>query len=155
MRAGTENVLGAIGFSHALSAAISERESTSHLRIEQRDFLIQSLQKLITGAVLNGHPTNRLPNNVHISIPYVEGESILLMLDALGICVSTGSACSAHNLAPSHVLREIGQSPEYMHGSIRCTLGYGTTYDDVRLFLKSIDSVVKKLTQLSPLPLHI
>ncbi len=106
-RAGTENVALIVGFCEALIAANSLKEIESHRLIELRDYCIGELVKKIEGVTVNGHRTLRLPNNIHISIPFIEGESILLMLDRLGIEASTGSACSAYDLKPSHVLLAI------------------------------------------------
>jgi cysteine desulfurase len=120
-----------------------------------RDTTIREIQKTIPGAILNGHLTRRLPNNIHFSFPYIEGESIVLLLDTYGICAATGSACSAQNLAPSHVLRALGQGDECIHGSLRLTLGRSTTHEDIMYTVEKLQAVVERLTSMSPLPLHL
>ena len=109
---------------------------------------------MIPDVVLNGHPTNRLPNNLHISVPQIEGESIVLMLDEMGIQVATGSACSAQDLEVSHVLRAINQDESLMHGSIRITLGKDTTRDDLDYFVSIFSDVVIRLKSMSSLTVH-
>jgi cysteine desulfurase len=116
-----------------------------------RDKLIKEIQNKISEVYLNGHPTLRLPNNVNFSIKYIEGESILLNLDMLGIAASTGSACTSTSLEPSHVLLAIGLSHEIAHGSLRLTLGRWTEEDDVDYLLQNLPPVVEKLRQMSPL----
>jgi cysteine desulfurase len=116
-----------------------------------RDKLIRGLVGKIDSVHLNGHPTRRLPNNVNISIDFVEGESILLNLDLEGICASTGSACSSASLEPSHVLLALGLSPEQAHGSLRFTLGRDNTQADVERVLEVLPGIVAKLRAMSPL----
>ncbi|MBM3309015.1 MAG: aminotransferase class V-fold PLP-dependent enzyme, partial [Candidatus Altiarchaeales archaeon] len=99
---------------------------------------------------LNGHPTQRLPNNVNVSFKHIEGESILLMLDEKGIAASTGSACSSKSLAPSHVLTAIGLKPEESHGSLRMTLGKQNTMEDIDYALEVLPEAVNKLRKISP-----
>lgn len=154
-RAGTENVPGIVGFVHALGLGISSMRVEAKRLSSLRDAFIDIVTKEIPSAVLNGHKTDRLPNNIHLSLPYIEGESLVLMLDTYGICVSTGSACSSHDLAPSHVLRAIGQSYELMHGSIRITLGAATTKKDVTYTCNALKICADRLRDLSPLPLHL
>ncbi|MDD4255318.1 MAG: aminotransferase class V-fold PLP-dependent enzyme, partial [Methanofollis sp.] len=101
--------------------------------------------------ILNGHPTQRLPNNLNVSFRYIEGESVLLMLDAHGICASTGSACSSASLEPSHVLLAIGLPHETAHGSLRLTLGDLTTDEDVDHVLEVLPTIVERLRSMSPL----
>ena len=151
LRAGTESVPLIIGFAAALQKAERLRVAESARLTTLRDYLTRELLKKIPRAVLNGHPTNRLPNNVHISMPYVEGESMLLMLDKHSIEASTGSACSAYDLQPSHVLLAIGQTPELAHGSIRFSLGRHTTKEELDYVLSVFPGVVERLTQLSSL----
>jgi len=155
IRAGTENVPSIIGFSHALSLALNEAEVHARDLTVLRDTFIQSLKEKIPGCLLNGHESERLPNNVHVSIPDVEGESIILMLDTFGICASTGSACNADNLLPSHVLRAIGQNDTIIHGSVRFSLGKYTTKEDLMYTADALSKCVGKLRALSPLPLHL
>lgn len=154
-RAGTENLALIVGFATALEHAVKgERASVVHLTA-LRDHFIALVQEAIPEAILNGHPTDRLPNNVHLSIPRIEGESLLLLLDTYGICASTGSACSSHNLAPSHVLRAIGQSDEIIHGSIRFTLGESTTEGDLKFTAGALKACAEKLVAISPLPISV
>lgn len=116
-----------------------------------RDRLIRGVLGSIADTRLNGHPKQRLPNNANFSFRYVEGESILLLLDARGICASTGSACSSASLEPSHVLLATGLAPEEAHGSLRLTLGDANTEDDVDYVLSVLPEVIGRLRQISPL----
>ncbi len=154
-RAGTENVAGIVGFATALSLAEAERESTSTYLIELRDAFIREVKEKFPQAILNGHETERLPNNIHFSFPRIEGESLVLLLDMQGVCASTGSACNARDLAPSHVLRAIGQSHELIHGSLRLTLGRETTKEDLEKTLIALTISVERLESLSPIPKRI
>ncbi|MCF7815839.1 MAG: cysteine desulfurase [Candidatus Pacebacteria bacterium] len=154
-RAGTENLPALVGFAQALSLAIKEREGTSLSFTKLRDGFIKALQKEIPDVHINGHLTERLPNNIHISLPYIEGESLVLLLDTYGICASTGSACSSHSLSPSHVLRAIGQPNEIIHGSLRFSIGNKTTADDLTHTTHSLAVCADRLRKISPLPLHI
>ena len=149
LRSGTESVPLIVGLSYALEKVDTERESESSRLTLLRDYLIKEIYEKIPDAILNGHPRTRLPNNVHISIPHIEGESVVLMLDELGIQVSTGSACSSHDLEVSHVLTAIGQSPELMHGSIRFTLGKENTKEDVDYLLSALPDIVNRLRNIS------
>ena len=150
-RASTENVPGIVGFGKAAELAqqemIEEAERLTHLR----DKLITGLLERIDHSRLNGHPINRLANNVNISVDFVEGESMCLNLDLEGICVSTGSACSSQSLEPSHVLLAIGLSHEQAHGSLRFSLGKWTTEDEIGRVLEILPRVVAKLRAMSPL----
>ena len=150
-RAGTENVALIIGFSEALRIADESREFESKRLEKLRGYFIRELLKRIPTAILNGHAALRLPNNVHISIPNIEGESILLMLDKLGIEASTGSACSAYDLRPSHVLMAIGQTAEFAHGSIRFSLGRSTTKEDLDYVLEVFPPITQRLSAISAL----
>ncbi|TET15395.1 MAG: aminotransferase class V-fold PLP-dependent enzyme, partial [Dehalococcoidia bacterium] len=116
-----------------------------------RDQLIEGLRERIDGMQLNGHPGKRLPNNVDVSIQFVEGESMLLRLDMEGIAASTGSACSSSTLAPSHVLLALGLLPEQAHGSLRFTLGRETTKEEIGRVLEVLPPIVAKLRSMSPL----
>lgn len=154
-RAGTENIAGIIGFARALTLAVEEQARTAVRLTSLRDEFIHSIQREGLGAVLNGHETERLPGNVHFSFPAIEGEALVLLLDAYGICASTGSACNAQDLLPSHVLRAIGQNNDIIHGSIRFTLGKDTTKEDLTYTIETLKICVKKLQALSPIPLHL
>ncbi len=153
LRAGTESVPLIVGFGEALVNANGIRATESVRLTALRDYLIDELRKKIPNMVLNGHPAWRSPNNINISIPHIEGESILLMLDALGIEASTGSACSAKDLKPSHVLLAIGQLEELAHGSIRFSLGRDTTKEDLDYLLEVFPPIVERLTTISALTL--
>jgi len=154
LRSGTENLPVIVGFDFALSR-VEERRGKEFARLtEIRDYFIEGLRKNIPDLVLNGHPTSRLPNNIHISIPGIEGESMLLMLDELGIQVSTGSACSASDLQVSHVLVAIKQDVSLMHGSLRFSLGETTTTEDCDYVISSLFSIVQKLRTISPIKNH-
>ena len=151
LRAGTESVPLIVGFAAALQKAERLRAAESARLTALRDYFTRELLKKIPRAVLNGHSTNRLPNNVHVSMPYVEGEAMLLILDRHSVEASTGSACSAYDLQPSHVLLAIGQTPELAHGSIRFSLGRHTTKEELDYVLSVFPGVVERLTQLSSL----
>lgn len=151
LRAGTENVALIVGFAEALRIAEASREIESKRLVKLRDYFIRELLSKIPNAILNGHSTLRLPNNVHISIPSIEGESILLMLDKSRIEASTGSACSAYDLRPSHVLMAIGQTAEFAHGSIRFSLGRTTTKENLDYVLSVFPLIVDKLSAISAL----
>jgi len=150
-RAGTENVPAIMGFGKAIElagrAVDKEAERLSYLR----DKLIKSLVERIDHIRLNGHPRKRLPNNVNVSVDFVEGESMLLNLDLEGICASTGSACSSASLEPSHVLLALGLPPEQAHGSLRFTLGRENTEEDIERVLEVLPRIVAKLRAMSPL----
>ncbi|HID12042.1 MAG TPA: cysteine desulfurase NifS [Candidatus Latescibacteria bacterium] len=150
-RAGTENVSGIVGFGKAAEIAKRECETETRRLSELRDRLIEGLLERIDHINLNGHPTSRLPNNVHVSIEFVEGESMLLNLDLEGIAASTGSACSSGSLEPSHVLLAMGLSHELAHGSLRFTMGRWTTEEDIDRVLEVLPEVVAKLRAMSPL----
>ncbi len=155
MRAGTENLAGIVGFARALTLA-KEDEACEHTRLTTlRDALISRIQKAFPGATLHGHPTLRLPGNVHFSFPHIEGESLVLLLDTFGVCASTGSACNAEDLVPSHVLRAIGVSDERIHGTLRLTLGRTTTEADIDATMDALTHAVTRLTRISPSPLHL
>jgi cysteine desulfurase len=151
LRAGTESVPLIVGCAEALSLAEAFREEESARLTELRDYLIERVRTKIPEARLNGHPERRLPNNAHFSFPHIEGESILLMLDQLGVEASTGSACSARDLRPSHVLLSLGQSAELAHGSIRFSLGRYTTREELDYCLSVLPGIVRRLNSLSAL----
>ncbi|MDD3070522.1 MAG: cysteine desulfurase NifS [Methanoculleus horonobensis] len=150
-RAGTENVPGIVGLGRAIELATADIEGRNHRLAAMRDRLIQGILESIPASRLNGHPTERLPNNVNVAFRYVEGESILLMLDALGIAASTGSACTSASLEPSHVLTSCGLPPEEAHGSLRLTLGSRNTEEDVDYVLSVLPGVIERLRKMSPL----
>ena len=150
-RSGTENIPGIIGLSLALEAADAVREETSQRCAALRDRIIDSVLQQIPGSRLNGHATQRLPNNANFSFTGVEGEPILLGLDMAGIAASSGSACSSGSLEPSHVLLALGQSAEIARGSLRLTLGRDNTEDEVEYLLGVLVDLVQRLRQLPSL----
>ena len=150
LRSGTENVAGIVGLATALEEVTRLRDSECARLTILRDTLIQGIVEKIPNAVLNGHPTLRLPNNVNISIADIEGEVMLLYLDESGICASTGSACDFQTTDPSHVVQALGKSREIARSSIRFTLGRSTTIADIDYVLETLPPIVKKLHELSP-----
>jgi cysteine desulfurase len=150
-RAGTENVAGAVGYAAALRLALEEMDERNARLISMRDRLIAGITERIKYSRLNGHPTRRLPNNINVTIDYIEGESMLLNLDLKGIAASTGSACSSGSLEPSHVLLAMGCKHEEAHGSLRFTLGRHNTDEDVDYVLDVLPEIVAKLRAMSPL----
>jgi cysteine desulfurase len=150
-RAGTENVAEIIAMSKAIEMAVENMPENSKRISALRDKLIKGLMDAVDYTRLNGHPTSRLPNNVNIGFEFIEGESILLNLDSLGIYASTGSACSSSTLEASHVLLAIGLKHEIAHGSIRMTLGKHTTEEDIEVVLKELPPIIEKLRSMSPL----
>ena len=150
-RASTENVPAIVGFGRAAEIAQTEMKEEAERQVVLRDKLIEGILTRISEVRLNGHPTKRLPNNVNVSIKYVEGESMLLNLDLDGIAASTGSACSSGNLEPSHVLLAMGLSHEEAHGSLRFTLGRENTEAHVERVLEVLPAIVAKLRAMSPL----
>ncbi|KLK88882.1 cysteine desulfurase [Methanoculleus sediminis] len=150
-RAGTENVPGIVGLGRAIELAVAGMPRNAPRLAAMRDRLIRGILEAIPDTRLNGHPTERLPNNVNVAFRYVEGESILLMLDALGVAASTGSACTSASLEPSHVLTSCGLPHEEAHGSLRLTLGYANTGDDVDYVLEVLPGIIERLRAISPL----
>jgi len=150
-RAGTENVPAIVGLGKAVELAGQEVGKEAERLAYLRDKLIEGLGEKIDHIRLNGHPTRRLPNNVNVSIDFVEGESMLLNLDLEGICASTGSACSSASLEPSHVLLALGLPAEQAHGSLRFTLGRENTEADVERVLEVLPGIVARLRAMSPL----
>jgi len=144
-RSGTENVPGIVGMAEAFQLACQERETTAARCVAMRDRIIEGLQDRVEHAHLNGHPVERLPNNVNISFEAVEGEPILLGLDFAGISASSGSACSSASLEPSHVLLAIGLAAELAQGSVRITLGKDNTDEEVDYMLSVIPDLVNRL----------
>ena len=150
-RASTENVPGIVGFGKAAEIAQQEMPEEAQRLTALRDRLIEGILEGIEYTQLNGHPVKRLPNNVNVSINYVEGESILLNLDLDGICASTGSACSSEDLAPSHVLMAMGLPHLQAHSSLRFSLGKWTTEEDINKVLDILPGIIFKLRAMSPL----
>ena len=150
-RAGTENVPGIVGLGKAVELAVSTMENRTAREKELRDYLIGRVLKEVPYTRLNGHRTSRLPNNANFSFQFVEGESLLIMLDMDGICGSSGSACTSGSLDPSHVLLAIGLPHEIAHGSLRLTLSAETTKEDIDFVVESIKKIVTKLRSMSPL----
>jgi cysteine desulfurase len=150
-RASTENVPGIVGFGKAAEIAQQEMLEEAQKLTALRDRLIEGILEGIEYTQLNGHPVKRLPNNVNVSINYVEGESILLNLDLDGICASTGSACSSADLEPSHVLVAMGLPHLQAHSSLRFTLGKWTTEEDISKVLDVLPGIISKLRAMSPL----
>jgi cysteine desulfurase len=150
-RASTENIPGIVGFGKACQLAEEKMNEEAKIQVKLRDKLIKGIIKKIDDVLLNGHSTRRLPNNVNVSLKYIEGESLILNLDMLGISASTGSACTSSSLEPSHVLSAIGRRPEVAHGSLRLTLGRFTKEEDINYILEKLPPIVKKLRAMSPL----
>ncbi len=150
-RASTENVPGIVGLGAAAALALPDIQNRINHLIPLQEKLIKGIQEKIPEVKLNGHPTKRLPKNVNFSIKYIEGESMLLNLDMLGVAASTGSACSSGSLEPSHVLLAMGLNHETSHGSIRFSLGRLTTEEDIDYVLKVFPEIVDKLRKMSPL----
>ncbi|MFA4889645.1 MAG: cysteine desulfurase NifS [Candidatus Omnitrophota bacterium] len=150
-RASTQNTPGIVGLARAIELCQKNMERETKFQISLRDKLIRELPRRIPEVYLNGHPAQRLPNNVNFSIRYIEGESILLNLDMLGIACSTGSACTSTSLEPSHVLLALGLSHEIAHGSLRISLGRWTKEEDIDYLLESLPKIVEKLRAMSPL----
>ena len=151
LRAGTENIAGIVGLGKAAELAVAEMEETTKKLTALRDKLIHGILESIPDSRLNGHPTDRLPGNCNISFSYIEGESLLLLLDALGIAASSGSACTSGSLDPSHVLMAIGLPHEIAHGSLRLTLGYDNTQEEIDGVVDEIEKIVARLRSMSPL----
>jgi cysteine desulfurase len=150
-RASTENVPGIVGFGVAAELAQAEMDSENQRLLPLRDKLIKGLLSQIPDVILNGHPTQRLANNVNVSVKYIEGESMLLNLDMEGIAASSGSACTSGSLDPSHVLLAIGLPHEVAHGSLRFSMGKQTTEAEIDTVLNVLPNIVAKLRAMSPL----
>ena len=150
-RAGTENVPGIVGLATAAERAFRIMEEKTKKEIELRDYFISRIQKEIPYVKLNGHPTKRLPNNINFSFEFIEGESMLIMLDMKGICGSSGSACTSGSLDPSHVLLAIGLPHEKAHGSLRLTLSEENTKEEMDLVAEELKQIVDRLRGMSPL----
>ncbi len=150
-RAGTENVPGIVGYGAAAQLASDTMKERTAKEIELRNYMIDRIKKEVPICKLNGHPEKRLPNNVNFSFEFIEGESLLIMLDMAGICASSGSACTSGSLDPSHVLLAIGLVHEIAHGSLRLTLSDETTKEDIDFTVEKIKEIVEKLRGMSPL----
>ena len=151
LRSGTENIPGIVGFAKAAEIAKNEMTNESQRLTLLRNNLIKSLIEPIPFSYLNGHPTQRLPDNVSVRYSFIEGESILLSLDIMGVYASSGSACAAKTLQPSHVLLALGLQPEDAHGSLMATLGRENTQEDVDKLRSIMPGIVKRLRDMSPL----
>ena len=151
LRSGTENVSGIVGFGKAAEIAKKEMQTDGSRLVKLRDKLIDGLLKPIPYSFLNGHPTDRLPDNVSVRYSFIEGESMLLSLDMMGVFASSGSACTAKTLEPSHVLLAIGLRHEEAHGSLMFTLGKENTEEEVDYVVGLMPSIVKRLRAISPL----
>ena len=150
-RAGTENVPGIIGLGTAVKRAADTMEDRAKKETQLRDYLIERVLAEIPYCKLNGHCTDRLPNNANFSFRFIEGESLLIMLDMKGICGSSGSACTSGSLDPSHVLLAIGLPHEIAHGSLRLTLNEEITKEEIDYVLESLKEIVSRLRSMSPL----
>ena len=150
-RAGTENVPGIVGYGKAAEIAAKTMKERTAKEIEIRDHMINRILTEIPYVRLNGDKVKRLPNNVNVSIQFIEGESLLLMLDNFGICASSGSACTSGSLDPSHVLLAIGLPHEIAHGSLRMTLSEETTMEDVDFVVDKLKDITANLRSMSPL----
>jgi len=151
MRAGTENVASIVGMGKAIDLATENIEKKNRYIKELREYLIDNILKNIPDTILNGDREKRLAGNINLCFKYIEGESILLMLDSLGICASSGSACTSGSLEPSHVLLALGLPHEIAHGSLRLTLSKENTKDEIDYVLSVLPDIVKKLRSMSPL----
>lgn len=150
-RAGTENVPGIVGVGTAAKRAADTREERTANEVEVRDYLIDRVLKEIPYSRLNGHRTDRLPNNANFSFRFIEGESLLIMLDGKGICASSGSACTSGSLDPSHVLLAIGLPHEIAHGSLRLTINEEITKEDIDYVVENLKAIIERLRNMSPL----
>ena len=150
-RAGTENIPAIVGYGAAVERAMGTMKERTAKEAELRDYLIDRVLKEVPYTRLNGHRTNRLPNNANFSFQFIEGESLLIMLDMEGICGSSGSACTSGSLDPSHVLLAIGLPHEIAHGSLRLTLSDETTKEDIDFVVEKVKEIVARLRDMSPL----
>lgn len=150
-RAGTENVPGIVGLGKAVEMAVTSMEERTAKERELRDYLITRVLKEVPYTRVNGSRTDRLPNNANFCFQFIEGESLLIMLDMEGICGSSGSACTSGSLDPSHVLLAIGLPHEIAHGSLRLTLSAETTKEDIDFTIEAVKKIVAQLRDMSPL----
>jgi len=149
-RAGTENVAGIVGLAEAFSLAHERMEEEWEREKRLRDKLERGIVERIPDVIVNGHPEKRLANTLNIVVKYVEGEAMLLDMDAVGICASSGSACTSGSLEPSHVLTAMGIPHELAHGSLRFSLGKFTTEEDIDYVLEVLPKIVERLREISP-----
>lgn len=150
-RAGTENVPGIAGLGKAAELAVNTMEERMKKETELRDYLMDRVMAEVPYTRVNGHRKNRLPNNCNFAFQFIEGESLLIMLDMKGICGSSGSACTSGSLDPSHVLLAIGLPHEIAHGSLRLTLGSDTTREDLDYTVDAMKEIISQLREMSPL----
>ena len=150
-RAGTSNVPGIVGIGKAAALADKTMNERIKKEVKLRDYLISRIENEIPYAKLNGHRTDRLPNNVNFCFRFIEGESLLILLDQQGICASSGSACTSGSLDPSHVLLAIGLPHEIAHGSLRLTLSDETTKEEIDFVVDELKKIVERLRSMSPL----
>lgn len=150
-RAGTHNVPGIVGFAAAAKIAKENLESNIEYETKLRDYAISRIENEIPFAVLSGHRTKRLPNNIHFCFRFIEGESMLILLDQAGICGSSGSACTSGSLDPSHVLLAIGRPHEIAHGSLRLTLSEKNTKEEIDKVVDELKKIIERLRSMSPL----
>ncbi|MBQ4522177.1 MAG: cysteine desulfurase NifS [Lachnospiraceae bacterium] len=150
-RAGTHNTPGIVGFGAATKLAKETMEERAEYEKNLRDYLMERVMKEIPYVKLNGHSTLRLPNNANFSFRFIEGESLLIMLDQKGICASSGSACTSGSLDPSHVLLSIGLPHEIAHGSLRITLSKETTREEIDFVVEELKKIIERLRSMSPL----
>ena len=150
-RAGTENVPGIVGYGVAAEMAAATMEQRAAKETAIRDHMIERISREIPECRLNGDPEKRLPNNVNFSFEFIEGESMLIMLDNKGICASSGSACTSGSLDPSHVLLAIGLPHEIAHGSLRITLGLDSTMEEADIVIDELKKIIENLRAMSPL----
>ncbi len=150
MRAGTENVPGIVGFGEAIKLVTSDKRQETRRLTKLRDRLIDGVLKNIPDVILSGSRRERLPNSASFCVKNAEGESMLLKLDKKGIAASSGSACTSASLEPSHVLLACGIPAEVAHGSLRLSLGRGTSGKDINYVLKVLPKIIKDLRKMSP-----
>jgi cysteine desulfurase len=151
LRSGTENIPAIVGMGKAAELAKAEMKAEGERLTRVRDKLIKGLLESVPSSFLNGHPTQRLPNNANVRFSYIEGESLILSLDVLGVACSSGSACTSKTLEPSHVLIAIGLKHEDAHGSLVFTLGKQNSEEDAEYVVKALPDIVKRLRAISPL----
>ncbi|HUT75844.1 MAG TPA: cysteine desulfurase NifS [Armatimonadota bacterium] len=151
LRSGTENVPGIAGLGEAARLALEDMPAEAPRQAALRDRLLEGIERAIADTVRTGHPTQRLPNNASVCIRYVEGESMLLNLDAAGIAASSGSACTSGSLEASHVLLAIGLEHDVAHGSLRLSLGHDNTEEEIAAVIEALPPMVEKLRAMSPL----
>ena len=150
-RAGTHNTPGIVGLGTAAALAAAQMKENIEKETKRRDYLIKRVLEEIPYSRLNGHRVNRLPNNANFCFRFIEGESLLILLDQKGICASSGSACTSGSLDPSHVLLAIGLPHEIAHGSLRLTLSEETTQEEIDVTVEAIKNIVERLRAMSPL----